>query len=176
MTGRNSGISEKNTACIRDLTENDLLAAAEFEARIAAISFGEEAVTDPQEHLKKLKRALAKGEDIMLVLEEGRKVHGWLWISINTNMFTGDRYANFRSFALSPTYQGGEWGELLFQAGLARVVAHQDVKKVVGRVHMHNLPMRILYKKLGFQPVHITMELSLAKQTGREGVQPSANR
>jgi hypothetical protein len=86
---------------VRDAQVADIPQIATFEAEIAAISFGDDAVTDPAQHVKKLQRAIDRGEDIMLVLEEGPKVLGWLWVSINTNMFTGDSYANFRSFILA---------------------------------------------------------------------------
>lgn len=153
--------ADETNLVIRDITEGDLAQVADFEAEIAAISFGADAVTDPAEHLPKLRRALDKGNDIMLALADAEKVHGWLWIAINTNSFTSERYANFRSFALREAVRGGQSGQRLFAAGLARVRAAGGVKKVVGKVHVSNAPMRLLYKMLGFQPVHLTMELDL---------------
>lgn len=146
---------------VRAAREGDIAQLARFEAEIAAISFGEEAVTDPAQHTRKLHRALGKDDEIMLVLAEGDQVQGWLWVSVNTNMFTGSRYANFRSFALAPTFRGGRWGEQLFRAGLERIRCLGGITRVVGRVHVDNLPMRLLYKQLGFVPQHLTMELCL---------------
>lgn len=145
---------------IREAAESDITQLAEFEAEIAAISFGDEAVTDPAQHVKKLRRSFEKGEDITLVLADGAHVLGWLWIAVNTNMFTQDRYANFRSFALAPEVRGSEWGETLFKAGL-KEVRDEGVSRIVGKVHVENLPMRLLYKQLGFKPQHVTMELKI---------------
>lgn len=150
---------------IRAMSKEDIPQVAAFEAEIAAISFGSEAVTNPLEHIPKITRALAKGRDIMMVLSEAEKVMGWLWISINTNMFTGDLYANFRSFALHPQIRGSEYGQQLFAAGLEKVTKVGGVSKVVGKVHVDNIPMRLLYKQLGFAPVHLTMELSLSDKS-----------
>lgn len=143
---------------VRRAGDADIPQIAEFEAEIAAISFGEEAVTDPAQHVKKLRRSLEKGEDIALVLADGERVVGWLWVAVNTNMFTQDRYANFRSFALAPEVRGGTWGETLFMAGLEDI-KKEGVSRIVGKVHVENLPMRLLYKQLGFRPQHLTMEL-----------------
>lgn len=99
----------------------------------------------------------------MLVLAEQEKILGWLWISINTNMFTGDRYANFRSFSLGKELRGGVYADQLFQAGMTRVREIGDVTRVVGKVHVDNLPMRILYKQWGFSPQHLTMEMTLPR-------------
>ncbi len=152
---------------VRALDESDIPQVAAFEAEIAVISFGEEAVADPAQHVAKLQRALGKGDDIMLVLAEPAQVLGWLWISLNTNAFTGDRYANFRSFALHPRVRGGQAGERLFAAGLERVKQAGGIGKMVGKVHVDNLPMRLLYKQLGFKPVHLTMELALEERSLR---------
>jgi L-amino acid N-acyltransferase YncA len=146
----------------RAATEADLQQLAVFEAEIAAISFGADAVTDPAQHVKKLRRALERGEDIMLVLADGELVLGWLWASLNTNMFTGEAYANFRSFYLAQTLRGASWADTLFAAALAEIKVEEDVKRVVGKVHVNNLPMRLLYKQWGFVPQHLTMELTLA--------------
>jgi ribosomal protein S18 acetylase RimI-like enzyme len=148
---------------VRDAQVADIPQIAAFEAEIAAISFGDDAVTDPAQHVKKLQRAIDRGEDIMLVLAEGAKVLGWLWVSINTNMFTGDSYANFRSFILAKELRGSEWADKLFQAGIAQVKEYGEVTRVVGKVHVDNLPMRVLYKEWGFQPQHLTMELALPR-------------
>lgn len=152
----------------REATEADLPQIAEYEAEIAAISFGDAAVTDPAQHMKKLQRALERGEDLMLVLAETNRVLGWLWISINTNMFTGDSYANFRSFALAKELRGSAYAHQLFQAGMARLREYPEVGRVVGKVHVDNLPMRLLYKQWGFTPQHLTMELHLPKKEQHE--------
>lgn len=150
---------------VREARSADIEELAKFEAEIAAISFGEDAVTDARQHVKKIERALIKGDDIMLVLvmgdEMGGVVAGWLWITVNTNMFTGEKYANFRSFALKPEVRGGESSRSLFSEGLKRLKRIGDIARVVGKVHVSNLPMRILYKELGFEPQHLTMELRL---------------
>jgi ribosomal protein S18 acetylase RimI-like enzyme len=153
----------------RAATEADLEQLAVFEAEIASISFGDEAVTDPAQHIKKLRRAWEKGEDIMLVLADDEQVLGWLWVSLNTNMFTGDAYANFRSFILTPELRGSAWADTLFDAAMAEIKAEGDITRVVGKVHVDNVPMRLLYRKWGFVPQHLTMELALKQGDENDG-------
>ena len=60
-------------------------------------------------------------------------------------------FANFRSFALHPQIRGSEYGQQLFAAGLEKVTKVGGVSKVVGKVHVDNIPMRLLYKQLGLR-------------------------
>jgi RimJ/RimL family protein N-acetyltransferase len=57
--------------------------------------------------------------------------------------------------------RGGSYGADLFNAGLEGIKTVGGVTRVVGKVHVNNMPMRLLYKQLGFQPQHLTMELRI---------------
>jgi ribosomal protein S18 acetylase RimI-like enzyme len=85
---------------------------------------------------------------------------GWLWVSLNSNFTTGARYAQFRSLAVAPGAEGRGVAEELFRRGLAHARAH-GVAQVVGRVHVSNVPMRLVYRAFGFEPQHLTMRLTL---------------
>src|SRR5690349_17127159 len=70
-------------ATIRVAEERDLPALVAFEIRIAEISFGRDAITDPAVHEKKLRKALERNEPGMFVLDREGRVLGWLWATIN---------------------------------------------------------------------------------------------
>jgi predicted methyltransferase/L-amino acid N-acyltransferase YncA len=141
---------------VRLAETRDLPALADFEVRIAEVSFGEDAVTDPEVHHAKLAKALGRDRDGMLVAEdEHGRVVGWLWLAVNTNFLTGQRYANFRSLAVAPD-AAPRTAESLLDRALS-YARHQGVTEVVGRVHVDNAPMRVLYRKYGFRPAHLTM-------------------
>jgi ribosomal protein S18 acetylase RimI-like enzyme len=141
---------------VREAREPDLDALAAFEVAIAEVSFGEDAVTDPAVHRKKLAKALERDRASMFVAEDhGGRPAGWLWLAINTNFLTGARYANFRSLAVAPDAAPGI-AEALLDHALA-YARELGVTEVVGRVHVDNHRMRVLYRKYGFAPAFLTM-------------------
>ena len=149
---------------IRQATTADLPVIVEFEVEIARISFPENPVTDPRIHQKKLRKALKRWPDGMFVAEIEGQVIGWLWITINTNPVTGERYATFRSLALSPEWRGKETARSLVEFGID--YGHQrGAKWITGKVHVNNLPMRVLYRDAGFHAKHLTMEYRLEAST-----------
>lgn len=141
---------------VRLAETGDLAALAAFEVRIAEISFGDDAVSDPDVHRKKLAKAMERDRAGMFVADDGGdRVAGWLWLAINTNFLTGQRYANFRSLAIAPDAAAGTAEALLDHA--LSYARQQRVTEVVGRVHVDNAPMRVLYRKYGFAPAFLTM-------------------
>ncbi len=148
-------------AVIRMAAEGDLPALVAFEIRIAEISFGADAITDPAVHEKKLRKALERGEPGMFVLERGGAVQGWLWATFNTNFLTDEAYATFRSLAVDETAPDhAALADALFGYGIA-YARRAGVREVTGKVHVDNTPMRLIYKKAGFTAEHLTMKLPL---------------
>lgn len=148
---------------VRLAEERDLDALAGFEAEIARVSFADEAVTDLQTHRKKLAKALPRDRDGMFVADDGTgRVVGWLWLAINQNFLTGERYANFRSLAVAPDADREAAVAALFEHAIAHA-EQQEATSIVGRVHVDNTGMRVLYRRYGFEPAHLTMR----RVTGR---------
>ncbi|MGA8117838.1 MAG: GNAT family N-acetyltransferase [Actinocatenispora sp.] len=158
---------------VRHAEESDLDALAAYEVTIAEISFGDDAVADPAIHRKKLAKALDRDREGMLVATaapadadgggtdgSGESVVGWLWLAVNTNFLTGQRYANFRSLAVSEGPGSDRVGELLLDRALAYARAEQ-LTEIVGKVHVGNESMRVLYRKYGFSPAALTMKRRL---------------
>ncbi|MCX5524167.1 GNAT family N-acetyltransferase [Streptomyces bobili] len=152
----------------RQADEGDLPAIGEFEAEIARISFGEDAVDDPARHASRVGRSMEKSKEGMIVAHrpDGGEVVGWCWVSINQNQMTGDRYANFRSLAVAPLDNRADVAELLLTEGLEFCLAN-GITEVVGRVHVGNVPMRTVYRKFGFDPATLTMKLRLPEEDPR---------
>lgn len=104
---------------------------------------------------------MEKSKEGMIVAHgPGEEPVGWCWVSINQNAMTGDRYANFRSLAVSPVDNRSDVAELLLTAGLEFCLA-RGITEVVGRVHVGNVPMRTVYRKFGFDPTSLSMKLFL---------------
>lgn len=152
---------------IRDAREDDLDVIAGFEVQIALVSFGAEAITDPQLHRRRVAGALGKPGEFTLVAVEAGGVGagaggadvalGWAWLTARTNSLTGARYGNFRSLAVADVADRGLIGELLMTAILA-AAEREQFTQLTGKVHAGNLGMRSLYRAFGFTATHITME------------------
>ncbi|MCO1576003.1 GNAT family N-acetyltransferase [Crossiella sp. SN42] len=149
---------------VRPAVESDLRRLAEFEAEIARISFQDDAIDDLDVQERRMAKAMAKSAEGMFVACRGEEpAAGWLWITVNTNPMSGQRYANFRSLAVAEIPERTQVGEQLLRAGLDYVDSH-GVTEVVGKVFAGNLPMRVLYKQFGFEAAHLTMKLDRRKR------------
>lgn len=145
---------------VRPATEADLDAIAAFEVDIATVSFGDQAITDPAFHRRRVAGALGKAGEITLVATatgDPRTPVGWAWLSPRTNSLTGERYGNFRSLAVAETPGRGAIGELLMAAVLDEA-GHAGLTHLSGKVNAANLGMRALYRAFGFTATHLTME------------------
>ena len=145
---------------IRPATDGDLDALVGYEIEIARISFGDEAVTDPALHRRRITGSLGKPDEVTLVAERDGAVVGWIWLSGRTNSLTGDRYGNLRSLATSDVPGRSAVAELLLDAALS-AARDRGVSEVVGKVHMRNVNMRAVYAKFGFAAEHLSMRKAL---------------
>jgi len=144
---------------IRQIEARDLAGIAKWEREISKISFGDEAITDLTFHLQKLEKAMTRERSGMLVLDIDGSAAGWMWMGFRVNSVTQETYMQFRSFYVSESVRGTSGVDKLFAAGIS-FAKQKGVQRIVGHVHVHNLPMRTLYKKYGFMPTHLTMEYS----------------
>lgn len=144
---------------VRDASTADLDRIAGFEVEIAVISFGDEAITDPDLHRKRVANSLGKpGEFTMVAVAAEAKDDpiGWAWLSSRTNSLTGARYGNFRSLAVADHPDRAAVGELLLDA-MVGAATGAGIIELVGKVHVANVQMRTLYRKFDFEAVHLTM-------------------
>ena len=148
------------TDIVRPAAGADLDSLIGYEIEIARISFGDEAVIDPELHRKRITGSLGKPDEVTLVAERDGGVVGWVWLSGRTNSLTGDRYGNLRSLATSDVPGRGAVAELLLDAALS-AARDRGVSEVVGKVHMRNVNMRAVYAKLGFAAEHLSMRKAL---------------
>ena len=154
--------TKEHLCSIRQARPEDLDALVAFEIEIARISFPDDPVVDPEVHRKKLHKALERDREGMFVAEDAKTgaVVGWLWVALNTNFLTEDHYANFRSLAVSPGPDSAQIAEALFTHGI-EYARQKGVTEITGKVHVNNVPMRVIYKKFGFKAEHLTMRKGL---------------
>src|SRR5215475_13539036 len=159
---------------VRAATDSDVEPIVGYEIDIALVSFGEEAITDPQLHRRRVTGAPGKPGEIMLVAvaEQAPDMPlGWAWLSARTNSLTGDRYGNFRSLATSEVPDRTQIGELLMAAVVA-AAEDAGLTQLTGKVHARNVGMRTLYRKFGFAATHLTMERRSPSSSASSGTSP----
>lgn len=149
----------------RTPNEADLLALVEFEIEIARISFPDDPVVDAEVHRKKLTKAMERDRAGMFVAEdrETGEVVGWLWVALNTNFLTGESYATFRSLAVAhgPDHpESAALADAIFAHGI-EYARTAGVAEITGKVHVNNTPMRVIYRKFGFEAEHLSMRLTV---------------
>jgi len=146
---------------IRPAQEKDLDALADYEVVIAQVSFGDTAVDDPAVHRRKLAKALERDAASMFVaVDDADRPIGWLWLAANTNFLTQERYANLRSLAVTPGEDSDRVAEALLRRGI-RYAREHDLDEITGKVHVSNVKMRVLYRRVGLEPVSLTMRARL---------------
>lgn len=143
-------------------TEDDLPALVQFEIEIARISFPDDAIVDEDVHRKKIAKALDRDREGMFVAEDAQTgaVVGWLWVALNTNFLTNERYATFRSLAVArgPEHpSSGTLADAIFAHGI-EYARGLGVTEITGKVHVNNASMRLVYRKFGFEAEHLTMK------------------
>lgn len=142
---------------IRTAESRDLDTLVEFEVVIAKNSFGQAAVLNKSIHRSRIEKALVRDPNSLFVATYGDDPPvGWLWLASNTNFLTHERYANLRSLAVSPGASREQIAEALLNRGL-RYAREHGLVEVTGKVHVENLGMRMLYRRVGLEPVYLTM-------------------
>jgi GNAT superfamily N-acetyltransferase len=146
-------------SAIRPAILEDLDTVVAFEVEIARISFGDEAVLDPEMHSRRVVKAIDDpGEGTFVAADE--RVRGWLWVSARKNFLTGEEYGFLRSLAVAETHHGTALGEELLAVGVEWARAH-GAREVTGKVHVDNVAMRTVYRSAGFSAQHLTMRMEL---------------
>jgi GNAT superfamily N-acetyltransferase len=141
---------------VREATDDDLDKLVGYEIEIARISFPSNPVVNPGSHRGRLARALGDEREGTFVAARGDAVLGWAWVSIRENFLTGDIYGNLRSVAVDDGEESTAVAQALIRHA-ERFAAERGVTEIVGRVHVRNVPMRVIYRSLGFEAEHLTM-------------------
>ena len=141
---------------VRDATAADLDKLVGYEIQIARISFPANPIVDPESHRGRIVKALDDTREGTFVAAGPDGVAGWTWVSIRENFLTGEHYANLRSVAVDDGPDSTAVAQALVRHAEGFAAEH-GVTEIVGRVHVRNVPMRVVYRSLGFEAEHLTM-------------------
>jgi ribosomal protein S18 acetylase RimI-like enzyme len=149
-------ISEIST---RQASADDLPVLAVFERELARLAFPEDPITDLSYHEAKLRRALRAEPEGLIVLTTGddADIVGWMWLTSKTALATAERYGVIRSLYVRHD---------LRRQGLASALARyaqryfvgQGRTRIVAKLHVSNEAGERTLRRLGFEPLHLTVE------------------
>jgi len=138
----------------------DIPVLAVFERELARVAFPDDPIEDLAYHEGKLRRAMLREPDGMVVIvdTETDQLLAWLWAGTKTTLATGERYGVLRSIYVRDPVRGQGLGRLLGEYAV-RYFAGSDIHRVVAKVHSGGEAAQRLLEHIGFESVHITYEL-----------------
>ena len=145
--------------CTRLAREDDLAVLAVFERELARSAFPDDPITDLTYHEQKLARALRAEPEGLVVLttEDDHDLVGWLWVTTRTTLATGERYGVLRSLYIRHDLRGQGLATALARYAL-RYFAARGVTRLVAKTHVDNEPGQRTLERLGFAPLHVTLQ------------------
>ncbi len=154
--------------CVSRLaTAEDLPVLAIFERELARLSFPEDPILDLDYHAEKLRRAMAREPEGMVVetvaatgVPAGDEIAAWLWLMTKRTLATSEAYGVLRSLYVRRPYRRHGLALSLAEYAL-RYFAARDVKKIVAKVHAENRPALRVLRRVGFEPLHTTLQFRL---------------
>lgn len=165
----NAGGEVRNLECVSRLAcPEDLPVLAIFERELARLAFPEDPILDLKYHEEKLRRALEREPEGMIVqtivtadAPAGDEIAAWLWLCTKRTLATSEPYGVLRSLYVRRPYR--RHGLALSLAEYAvRYFAQRGVKKIMAKVHAGNAPALQVLRHVGFEPLHTTLEYRLA--------------
>lgn len=146
----------------RPLSEEDLQHVAEFECEIALQSFGDEAITDPAFHKKRLLASVGRLGAIVAETDTG-EIAGWALVTSRKNASTQEEYGDFKSFYIAENYRGGRLAFMLISE-IIDYALRNEWTRLVGRTAADNAAMQAVYRFFQFEPKHVVYEMALEKR------------
>lgn len=143
----------------RHARAEDIPVLAVFERELARASFPSDPIEDMEYHSERLRKALAREPDGMIVLvdSQSQEILAWLWTSVKRTLATGERYGVVRSIYVRPSVRRCGLGTLLAQYALRRFES-LGIDRVVATVHTENLAGARTLARAGFAAEQVTYQ------------------
>lgn len=169
VIAENERAEHRQLPCLSRLAgPEDLPVLAIFERELARLSFPEDPILDLEYHTEKLRRALEREPEGMIVqtiarddAPAGDEIAAWLWLSTKRTLATSEPYGVLRSLYVRRPYRRHGLALSLAEYAL-RYFQQRGVKKIMAKVHAGNAPALQVLRHIGFEPLHTTLEYRLA--------------
>lgn len=157
----------------RHARAEDMAVLAVFERELARASFPADPIEDLDYHADKLRKALARDPDGMVVLvdSQSQEILAWLWTSLKRTLATGEQYGIVRSIFVRPSVRRCGLGTMLAGYALRRFEG-LGICRVVATVHSANLAGARTLARAGFGPEQVTYQWRTSSPAGPTEAQP----
>lgn len=137
----------------------DLPILALFEREMARLAFPDDPIEDLDYHADKLRKALVREPEGMVVLVDAQSEEtvAWLWMVTRRVLATGEEYGVIRSIYVRPPARGEGLGTMLAQYARHYFDA-RGIRRIVAKIHADNLAGSRTLNKAGLEPIHLTLE------------------
>lgn len=137
----------------------DLPILALFERELARVAFPDDPIEDLDYHTEKLRKALIREPEGMVVLVDANsdETVAWLWMVTRTVLATGEQYGVIRSIYVRPSAREAGLGTMLAQYA-RRYFDAKGIRRIVAKTHAENLAGIRTLNKAGLEPIHLTLE------------------
>lgn len=148
---------------LRDFRLTDFPTILEFEREIARKSFPEAPILDEDYHRRKLERAVESGHEGLKVAVLGDEVVGWLWLRVEKDRSTNEKFGYIKSIIVKPGYRYQELGTKLINAS-EEYFRGKGIRRVDVIASAPNYEATLFFEGLGYARAHSTMRKRLDQQ------------
>ena len=137
----------------------DIPILAMLEREVARVNFPVDPIEDLEYHEGKLRKALVKEPEgmVVLVASGSGEIMAWLWLTTRRTLATGEQYGVVRSIYVRSAARRAGLGSVL--ASYAQeYFQRKGIKRVAASVHSDNVAGLRMLSKAGFEAAHMTLE------------------
>ena len=159
-------LSERLT--LKGFRWNDFPAILEFEREIAKQSFPQSPIVDEKYHREKLEKAIKSESEGLKVAAIDDEIVGWLWLKIEKDRNTNERFGYIKSIIVKPEHRHQEFGKRLIKAA-EEYFAGKGIRRVDLIVSDANYPAASFFEEAGYDREHSTMRKLLDRKFEGDG-------
>ena len=140
----------------RSYQPGDFPAVLEFEREIARLSFPDAPMLDAAFHRQKLEKAAESASDGLRVAVLGDEIVGWLWLKVEKDRTTGERFGYVKSIIVKLTHRHQGFGARLIKVA-EEYFRGKGVRRVDLIVGADNYAACLFFEELGYEREHSTL-------------------
>jgi predicted methyltransferase/ribosomal protein S18 acetylase RimI-like enzyme len=148
---------------LRNFRLTDFPTILGFEREIARKSFPESPILDEDYHRRKLEHGVESGHEGLKVAVLGDEVVGWLWLRVEKDRSTNERFGYIKSIIVKPSYRYQELGKKLIAAS-EEYFRGKGIHRIDVIASAPNYEATLFFEGLGYEREHSTMRKRLERK------------
>jgi predicted methyltransferase/ribosomal protein S18 acetylase RimI-like enzyme len=150
---------------IRNFRPTDFPTILEFEREIAVKSFPEAPILDEDYHRRKLEKTVESGHEGLKVAVLDGEVVGWLWLRVEKDRSTNERFGYIKSIIVTPDYRYQGLGKKLIETAEDYFLSKR-IRRIDVISSATNYEATLFFEGLGYGRAHSTMRKQLDQKGG----------